>query len=248
MFLQPRSQGLSSSRQTLGTRLKFLLDHLPLLPEYKIFWSMAICTMIHNLFIIFYRVLFIFFRDVHDRHVRNFGSKLNNVYTLLCYIYHLRTRDLRTRVSKLEGWISFNACGNQAFNYFDRSLQTCVWLVHKKCVFVLANQSKDVVFATNGGKPKGIWLALVFPRFREAHLFTWVLLCLCLYTNRNSLSGHSHKRTARLRPPWLNPVWTLAPMYKQLYPRANESRVCSELNNIYLMAMASSTCSLAHAQ
>ncbi|KAJ7351076.1 hypothetical protein OS493_036890 [Desmophyllum pertusum] len=36
-------------------------------------------------------------RDVHDRHVRNFGSKLDNVYTLLCYIYHLRTRDLRTR-------------------------------------------------------------------------------------------------------------------------------------------------------
>ena len=40
-----------------------------------------------------------FSRGVHDRYVRNFGGKLSNLYTLLCYIYHLRTRDLRTRVS-----------------------------------------------------------------------------------------------------------------------------------------------------
>ncbi|XP_078382450.1 uncharacterized protein LOC144665153 [Oculina patagonica] len=36
-------------------------------------------------------------RDAHERCVRNFGSKLGSLYTLLCYIYHLRTRDLRTR-------------------------------------------------------------------------------------------------------------------------------------------------------
>lgn len=44
------------------------------------------------------KVLFFFSRDVHDRYVRNFGGKLSSLYTLLCYIYHLRTRDLRIRV------------------------------------------------------------------------------------------------------------------------------------------------------
>ncbi|XP_022807988.1 uncharacterized protein LOC111344998 [Stylophora pistillata] len=37
-------------------------------------------------------------REVHDRYVRNFSSKLRSLYTLLCYVYHLRTKDLRTKV------------------------------------------------------------------------------------------------------------------------------------------------------
>ena len=30
--------------------------------------------------------------------MRNFSGKLSCLYSLLCYIYHLRTRDLRTKV------------------------------------------------------------------------------------------------------------------------------------------------------
>lgn len=38
-------------------------------------------------------------RDVqHDRYVRNFSGKLRSLHTLLCYVYNLRTKDLRTKV------------------------------------------------------------------------------------------------------------------------------------------------------
>ena len=37
--------------------------------------------------------------------MRNFSGKLTCHYTLLCYIYHLRTRDLRTKVGDTSGVI-----------------------------------------------------------------------------------------------------------------------------------------------
>ena len=41
------------------------------------------------------------FRDVqHDRYVRNFSGKLRSLHTLLCYVYNLRTKDLRTKVKR----------------------------------------------------------------------------------------------------------------------------------------------------
>ena len=43
--------------------------------------------------------------------MRNFSGKLTCHYTLLCYIYHLRTRDLRTKVGDTSGVIFYRYNG-----------------------------------------------------------------------------------------------------------------------------------------
>ena len=51
----------------------------------------------------FFFLFLVFSRDVHDWYVRS--SKLSCLYTLLCYIYHLRTSDLQTKVGDTSGVI-----------------------------------------------------------------------------------------------------------------------------------------------
>ena len=78
-----------------------------------------------------------YYRNIHDRCVRNFGSKLSNLYSLLCYIYHLKTRDLRTKVSK----------GNSRLceSFFLRWFFFCR-VVREIRAFSLTNHGKDKVY------------------------------------------------------------------------------------------------------
>ena len=62
--------------------------------------NILLLTVLNN--VKFNLCLFCFFgsRDLHERCLRNFSNKLSCLNRLLCSIYHLRTKDLRSKVGK----------------------------------------------------------------------------------------------------------------------------------------------------
>jgi hypothetical protein len=53
-----------------------------------------------NFFFTYLKYFLDVFREVHERNTRILTSRLRSLYNLLCYLYNLRTKDLRTKVKK----------------------------------------------------------------------------------------------------------------------------------------------------
>ena len=142
--------------------------------------------------------LVFFSRDVHDRYVRNFSGKLSCIYTLLCYIYHLRTRDLRTKVGDTSGVI---------LHRYDGIIISSIY--SKKPLFLIKRTPQ------NGEKGHSHPIRRQNSRLRTGKYFEnisdiWkkcIILDLCLFMFEKYTSGRAEARIKLLSEHNIQASW-----------------------------------------